>query len=188
MHQAKSKVGKIKEDFESLNASIDGMLRGSTINAEESSAVSLAMVTISEFCDTLNTSFSGIEQLLQNLEKNNNKITQIAKQTNLLSLNAAVEASRSGDAGKSFGVVADEIKTLAEASRAMADESDINRIEIVEGIQMLLKETVELTHSIADINDRLTNLAASTQEIVAETDVVKSISVNVRERLEELNH
>lgn len=121
-------------------------------------------------------------------EKNNNKITQIAKQTNLLSLNAAVEASRSGDAGKSFGVVADEIKTLAEASRAMADESDINRIEIVEGIQMLLKETVELTHSIADINDRLTNLAASTQEIVAETDVVKSISVNVRERLEELNH
>ncbi|MBQ2282703.1 MAG: 4Fe-4S dicluster domain-containing protein [Agathobacter sp.] len=178
----------IKEDFESLNASIDGMLRGSTINAEESSAVSLAMVTISEFCDTLNTSFSGIEQLLQNLEKNNNKITQIAKQTNLLSLNAAVEASRSGDAGKSFGVVADEIKTLAEASRAMADESDINRIEIVEGIQMLLKETVELTHSIADINDRLTNLAASTQEIVAETDVVKSISVNVRERLEELNH
>ena len=66
-------------------------------------------------------------------------------------------------------------------------ESDTNREEIVGAVRMLLEETVQLTHSIADINERLTNLAASTQEIVAEADVVKNISGTVKDRLEELN-
>lgn len=177
----------IGEDFETLNRSIDEMLRGNNVNAEESNAISIAMVRIAEFCDTLNTSFEGIKVLLQNLESNNANITRIANQTNLLSLNAAVEASRSGEAGKGFAVVADEIKTLSQSSRAMADESDLNRTEIVKAIKMLMEEAIELTQAIGDINDRLTNLAASTEEIVAEADVVKNISYSVKDKLEELN-
>lgn len=177
----------IGEDFESLNHSIDEMVRGNNINAEESSAISAAMVTISEFCDTLNDSFKGIDNLLQSLEKNNANITRIANQTNLLSLNAAVEASRSGEAGKGFAVVADEIKTLSQSSRAMADESDLNRTEIVKAMKIIMDEAMDLTHAITDINERLTNLAASTEEIVAEADVVKNISDNVKDKLEELN-
>lgn len=177
----------IAEDFEALNRSIDEMLRGNNINAEESTAISDAMVKISEFCDNLNESFRGIETILESLEDNNDSITRIAKQTHLLSLNAAVEAARSGEAGKSFSVVADEIRNLAQSSHAMADESDLNRTEIVKAVKELMEETIELTRNIADINDRLTNLAASTEEIVAEADVVKNISVHVKDKLEELN-
>lgn len=177
----------IREDFENLNASIDGMLQGNTVNAEESSAVSAAVVKVSEFCNTLEKSFADMEALLNELEKNNKHITKIAQQSDLLAMNATVEASRNGAVGKGFGVVASEIKALAEMSRSLANESDGNRAEIVEAVRMLLEETKTLTQSIAEINDRLTNLAASTQEIVAEADVVKSISENVKVRLEELN-
>lgn len=177
----------ISEDFESLNHSIDEMIRGNNINAGESSAISVAMVTISEFCDTLNESFKGIDSILQNLESNNAHITRIANQTNLLSLNAAVEASRSGEAGKGFAVVADEIKTLSQSSRTMADESDMNRTEIGKAMKMIMDEAKELTDAITNINERLTNLAASTEEIVAEADVVKGISENVKDKLKELN-
>lgn len=177
----------IREDFESLNASIDGMLQGNTVNAEESSAVSAAVVKVSAFCNTLEKSFADMETLLNELEKNNKHITKIAQQSDLLAMNATVEASRNGVVGKGFGVVASEIKALAETSRSLASESDENRAEIVEAVRMLLEETKTLTQSIAEINDRLTNLAASTQEIVAEADVVKSISENVKLRLEELN-
>lgn len=177
----------IGEDFETLNVSIDEMLRGNEVNAEESNAISEAMVKISDFCENLQSSFENIHTLLENLEKNNRQIDKIAQQSNLLAMNATVEASRSGALGKGFGVVATEIRELAESSRNLSNESDTNRMEIVGGIKALLEETLELTNSIGEINDRLTNLAASSEEIVAEVDVMKSIYHNVKEKLEELN-
>ncbi len=178
----------IAEDFETLNSSINEMLQGNAINAEESNAISASMVKISEFCNTLEESFQKIQDLLDALEKNNKNIFKIADQTTILSLNAAVEAARSGEAGKGFAVVADEVKALAAASLSISEQSDYNRIEIVSAIQDLMQEAEELTHAITDINNRLTNLAASTQEVLAETDVVKGISTNVKFRLDELNN
>lgn len=177
----------IAEDFETLNVSIEGVLQGNTINAEESSAISASMIKISEFCSLLDSSFTEMQELLKQLEKNNETISKIADQTNILSLNAAVEASRSGAAGKGFAVVAGEVRSLAEASRTMAEQSDWNRTEIVKAIQDLMQRAEDLTESIVDINERVTNLAASTQEVLAEADVVKEISSTVKYRLEDLN-
>lgn len=178
----------IAEDFETLNASIDGMIQANSVNAEESSTISAAMVKISGFCQTLADSFSNIQELLDKLEKNNLNISKIADQTTILALNAAVEAARSGEAGKGFSVVADEVKSLAESSLNLSKATDLNRVDIVTAIKELMGETKELTHSITDINERLSNLAASTQEVLAVADVVKDISGNVANRLNDLNH
>jgi len=178
----------IAEDFETLNTSINEMLKGNSVNAEESSAISSAMVQIADFCNILDNSFGDIQALLENLEKNNLQVSKIASQTTLLSFNAAVEASHSGEAGKGFAVVAGEVKALAQSCREMAEQSDYNRKEIVKAIQELMERTDDLTYSISEINDRLTNLAACTQEVLAETDVVRNISDTVKNRLTNLNH
>jgi len=177
----------IREDFENLNYSIEEMVGESNTNAVEIEAVSKAMIKISEFCDALNESFGGIEILLQSLKNNNLGITQVAQKTNLLSINASVEAARNGELGRGFAVVAAEIKMLAQLCKGMAGESDLNRSEIVKSIGLIMSETKDLMEAIADINKRLKNLTKSANEIVTEGDKLREISDNVKRRLEKMN-
>ena len=77
----------------------------------------------------------------QKIESTSQKINDIADQTNLLSLNAAIEAARAGDAGKGFAVVAEEIRGLAEETNSLTNE--IGAI-----IQELLQKTADATRNM----------------------------------------
>ncbi len=77
----------------------------------------------------------------QKIEATSQKINAIADQTNLLSLNAAIEAARAGDAGRGFAVVAEEIRGLAEETNSLTNE--IGSI-----IQGLLEKTADATQNM----------------------------------------
>ena len=113
-------------------------------------------------------------------------IQSISGQTNLLALNASIEAARAGAAGRGFAVVAEEIKNLSENSRATANDSNDNKNEISQAIGKLLEESDHLTEIIREVDERMTNLAASTEEIAASTDSVKEISSDLKDKAAEL--
>lgn len=102
------------------------------------------------------------------------EIENIASQTNLLSLNASIEAARAGDAGKGFAVVADEIRTLAEQSAKSAD----NTRELVSNTLHEIQEGSRIAHKTADV---LNGVVEAIQKI-AETS--KMLSENSQAQAE----
>lgn len=179
-------MGEISEDFDIMMNSLEGLSQGNEGNAIESTEISYKM------CDIANTSaemmelFKQVAEFLTMIESNNEAIFGIASQTNLLSLNASIEAARAGEAGRGFAVVAEQIKTLSDSSRSAAQDSGQNSVEIRKFMEDLAAQADKLAQLVQQVNDRVSNFAASTEEISASSKVVEEMSKKVQEKLKEL--
>lgn len=176
----------LNTDFDDIDLSIQQMVARNANNANESTAITSAMAEVMDFCDQMRDSFASISAVLEKLENNNNDITNIASQTNLLSLNASIEAARAGQAGRGFAVVAEEIKSLSENSRMTAVDSNKNQGEISEAINHLIQESEHLQDIIDEVNERMTNLAASAQEIATSSDTLLETCSDLKDKAGEL--
>ena len=180
-------VSEANGEFTTLNASIGEMIVGNNSNADESTNISMAMVEVVDFCDEMKKSFGEIHELLEQLGGNNENITKVAAKTNLLSLNASIEAARAGEVGKGFAVVAQEIKTLSDVSRGAADDSSKNKEQIVSAMTKLMESSENLMKVVDNVNERISNLAASTEEIASSATMIGQVASELHSKFDSIS-
>jgi methyl-accepting chemotaxis protein len=101
----------------------------------------------------------------QALQEANRIIATIAAQTNLLAMNAAIEAAHAGDAGRGFSVVADEIRKLAENSSAESQKISAELKQIVETINHIVKNARAAEQSFAQVSFRVNETGRLVEEV-----------------------
>lgn len=124
-----------------------------------------------------NQTVENLDQLVENIGEVVIAIQDIAEQTNLLALNATIEAARAGEAGKGFAVVADEVKKLATETSQKTDEINSR----ITDIQLATKNSVSamqrILANISEIDESVTGVSAAVEEQNAmNTEIVRSVS------------
>jgi len=139
-----------------------------------------AITSVQHHSENLKTHMDELGKQAQGIGQIINVISDIADQTNLLALNAAIEAARAGEAGRGFAVVADEVRKLAEKTMSATNEVG----QAIRGIQAGAKASIDGMGNASKAVDQATQLAGESgqmlEEIVAiveaSADQVRSIA------------
>lgn len=137
--------------------------------------------------DQVNERVTTIMANSENLEEANVLIASIASQTNLLAMNAAIEAAHAGEYGKGFSVVADEIRKLAEHSSEQSKTTSAMLKEISNSIQTADTASKEAEKSFQSIMDHLHKTTALEQQIDLAMKEQTTGSTQILENLQSIN-
>lgn len=181
-------VATIGEISESTSVAVEGVHQAAN-NAEQGRGVVEATVTnIGQLTTILSNSQQSIGSLNQHVDKIGgavNIIQEIAEQTNLLALNAAIEAARAGEQGRGFAVVADEVRALA--SRTHQSTEEITRV--VADIQTQMSTVVaDIDQCNAQGQQTLNaseKLDSSLQQIITDMHSIQGNSERIASAIEE---
>ena len=149
------------------SSQMESAIREIATNATEAARVAGQAVTVAETTTRTVGKLGDSSQEIATVVK---LINGIAEQTNLLALNATIEAARAGEAGKGFAVVASEVKELAQET-ARATEDISRRVEAIQADTAGAVDAIgQISSVIGEINDFQATIAAAVEEQTATTN------------------
>lgn len=149
-------INQAAEQFSQVKDEVGQTVAGAREEMEDLKNISIQV--LDSFGD-MGRTFEQLQTSIQSIQECMNKIISIADQTNILAVNASIEAARAGSEGRSFAIVAAQVKNLAREIKLLANEVDT-------GIHEVKDHSHQLSESIANAQETLGKGAA----IVSNTD------------------
>jgi len=171
VQDAQNTVEVFKCDKEDIVKSFE-LLQNAQTNIEE--LKDNIQISVDKQYDVVNKMNSLVENAT-NISNVLKVISEIADQTNLLALNAAIEAARAGEAGRGFAVVADEVRKLAEKTQSSLVEIEHIIGILISSIQSLFNDVNETTDDIKRVFDFSENVNENIKETVEKIEVAMQL-------------
>jgi len=212
LHEHIGNASDILEGINELVTELHGVIDSQAAAVDRSSAVTGKMITVIK--DTSNLSLEkqeDIKELIENAARGQESmqetiksvqdisqsvdgiaqaikiISAIAANTNLLSMNAAIEAAHAGEAGRGFAVVAGEIRRLSESTRENSQNISRTLKNIINGISITSKQSgdtdgriTEMSKEINGFAETMTSLINTLSELSAGSDEITAALINLR--------
>lgn len=158
IQQSSSVIEEITANIKSVDKNVNEILEQYKLLVDEANEGQAQQASVSN-------QVGNIAQQSAQLLEANTSIASIANQTNLLAMNAAIEASHAGEAGKGFAVVAAEIRKLAETSAKQSDSISHLLQSITEAIEGIVDSSNKSSKNFASVGDKIKHLQQLIEEV-----------------------
>lgn len=173
------RAAELTRRMQEINISMEEVYRGNERAAQDIEKIGYDAGEVATYAEKLRELVAEINDNVDRFTEATANILGVARQTRILSLNAGIEAARSGEHGRGFNVVAQEIKRLAEESQKTAEEA----LENEEAIQALVVKVYEISNTIdqkmAAVNMAIKNISAIIQTFTAQGQEMVALTTEI---------
>lgn len=158
-------VERLTASISSVSESTGGITQLNSQNDRAAAELSGVITQLQSLTENINASMEAINSSVTGFSKMTRNISDIARQINILAINASIEAARAGEYGKGFAVVAEEVRSLAEHSQSAVAEAEASN-------KLVYSDISDVNGIVATITERMNDILtmmASMKQNIAET-------------------